>query len=80
MADLASALKTTPSYIMGWENMSVLSTAADIGVNHDYKETTNISTHEAKVVDKFRKLNNKGKEYIMHQLDFASTISEYTDT
>lgn len=79
MADLASALKTTPYYIMGWDNVPVLSTADGIGVRHDYKETADISTQEAKVVDKFRKLNDKGKDYIMHQLDFASTILEYTN-
>ena len=65
---LAKCFKVTPSYLMGWEDETVLIEVEK--ANADAK-LINADKHLKEYLLKFLELSDKGKEYVMSSIDMA---------
>ena len=70
IAYLSDALKTTPAYLMGWQE--------DIAITNNTTSGLHIfSMDETELVKKYRELNQEGKEYVCKQMNYALSQDEY---
>jgi len=64
IAKLATALHTTPAYLMGWADAP-----GEIHLDNS-KPSSNLSALEQELIRKFRKLDERGKSAVLNTLEY----------